>query len=205
MEKKRIHFDENGYKEELTRYSQAAQQLNGLVAELELTGLKLNDTLISSIFDANTLIQAATLQLRKETEGMSFAIDKRRHMALLGELSKQLQDIAHRAGNAIRMISRSLLSVKNSCFLFPEESKKQLEEKYSIYADTEEKETAYNKAIELKKAIDDFNSYLISCKMKYPNFPVKAIGTFNRFRKVALVEVTDDGVLLNPHAINLMN
>ena len=202
MERQLIFRNDKAITERVADYEHIEQRINTAILAVFGTGVRLEDSQLAKILDADFLIEEADRQARAEAQQRSsFAftgasIDTR-------QLCAKLEEVATQIAKEVRAVK-----VRLDYFIFKdgratidkEKLEQDLTEANSVYAETEEQAEAWRLAQAVKKKLDAYLSFVSKHDVGAP-FNFSPVVDADAWGKCGLVMLHKDRAELDPKAL----
>lgn len=202
MEKLLISRNDKGISERVADYKHICERINTAILAVLGTGVKLADSQLAKILDADFLTEEADRQARAEAQQRSsFAftgasIDTRQLCAKLEEVATQIS----KEVRAVKVRLDYFIFKDGRAALDREKLEADLVEANSIFAETEEQAEAWRLAQAVKEKLDAYLSFVSKHDVGAP-FNFSPVVDADAWGKCGLVMLHKDRTELDPKAL----
>lgn len=202
MERLLIFNNDNAISERMADYTHICERINTAILAVFGTGVRLEDSQLAKILDADFLTEEADRQARAEAQQRSsFAftgasIDTRQLCAKLEEVSTQIS----KEVRAVKVRLDYFIFKDGRAALDREKLEADLVETNSIFAETEEQAEAWRLAQAVKVRLDAYLSFVSKHDVGAP-FNFSPVVDADAWGKCGLVMLHKDRTELDPKAL----
>lgn len=203
MERLLIFRNDKAISERVADYSHICERINTAILAVLGTGVKLADSQLAKVLDADFITNEADRQARQEAqERSSFAftgasIDTRQLCAKLDEVATQVA----KEVRAVKVRLDYFIFKDGRAALDREKLQADLEEANSIFAETEEQAEAWRLAQAAKEKLDAYLSFISKHDVGAP-FNFSPVVDADAWGKCGLVMLHKDRAELDPKSLS---
>ncbi len=202
MERLLISRNGKAIAERMADYTHICERINTAILAVFGTGVRLEDSQLAKILDANFITEEADRQARAEAQQRSsFAftgasIDTRQLCAKLDEVATQIA----KEVRAVKVRLYYFIFKDGRATINREKLERDLTEKHSIFAETEEQAEAWRLAQEAKEKLDAYLSFISKHYVGAP-FNFSPIVDADAWGKCGLIMLHKDSAELDPKSL----